>query len=97
MGSLRKVSRTSRNPMGKPVILPEVGSNWVGGDKADWIMTGYAAAIKKWPAIRAMVYFDYDTTPVGQPDWRLALPPDGAAMTAYRSVANKAIFQASIP
>jgi len=96
MGALRKISRTRSNPKGKPVILPEVGSNW-DGDKAGWIRSGYKAAYKKWPVIRAMVYFDYDTTPVGQPDWRLIQPPDGAAVAAYRSLATKRIFRASIP
>ena len=31
MNVLRNVSRTSGNPQGKPVILPEVGSNHLGG------------------------------------------------------------------
>lgn len=94
---LRQLTRTSRNPRGKPVILPEVGSNWVGGDKAAWIRDGYQIAYKRWPAIRAMVYFDYDTTFAGQPDWRLIQPSDGTAFEAYRSLASMRIFRAAFP
>jgi hypothetical protein len=97
MAALRKVSRTSRSPQGKPVILPEVGSNHQGGNKAAWIRTGYQKVYQKWPGIRAMVYFDYNTTPVYQPDWRLIMPEDGSALAAYRSVASKKMFKASIP
>ena len=72
---LRRITRTRGNPLGKPVILPEIGSNWSGGDKATWIRDGYMAVYRKWPAVRAMVYFDYDTSFAGQPDWRLIVPP----------------------
>jgi hypothetical protein len=97
MGALRKITRTRSSAQGKPVILPEVGSNHIGGDKAAWIRTGYKQVYKKWPIVRAMVYFDYNTTPVYQPDWRLIMPEDGSALAAYRSVASKRIFRASIP
>ena len=97
MGALRKITRTRSSAKGKPVILPEVGSSHIGGDKAAWIRDGYQKAYKRWPTIRAMVYFDYNTTPVYQPDWRLIMPEDGSALAAYRSVASKKIFRASIP
>ncbi len=97
MAAVRNVSRTGGNPQGKPVILPEVGSNYDGGDKASWITTGYRQAYKKYPALRAMVYLDYDTSlTAGQPDWRLGIP-DGSALAAYQSVASKKLFRASIP
>jgi hypothetical protein len=97
MGALRSITQTRNSPKGKPVILPEVGSNHSGGDKAGWITAGYTKAYQRWSVIRAMVYFDYDTTLVGQPDWRLVMPPDGAAFRAYQAVATKPIFQASFP
>ena len=102
MGALRKITRTSRNPLGKPVLLPEVGSNHDTGDKAAWITSGYRSAYRKWPAIRAMVYFDYNTAAITDPykphpDWRLVMPPDGSALRAYQSVASQKFFRASIP
>jgi len=97
LAELRRLTRTPRNPRGKPVILPEVGSNWLGGDKAAWIRDGYATAYAAWPQIRAMVYFDYDTTFAGQPDWRLVQPPDGTAFEAYRSLVTAPEFRAAFP
>jgi hypothetical protein len=97
MAILRRITRTSGNPRGKPVILPEIGSNWIGGDKSAWIMDGYLTVSRRWPAVRAMVYFDYDTTFAGQPDWRLAMPPDRSALRAYRSLASRRIFRGSLP
>ena len=97
LADLRRITRTARNPQGKPVILPEIASNHVGGDKAAWIRDGYAAVFENWKAVRAMSYFDYDTTFAGQPDWRLAQPPDGTAFQAYQSLATQRGFRASMP
>jgi hypothetical protein len=99
MNTLRNVSRSSGYPQGKPVILPEVGSNHLGGPKADWIRSGYTQVYKKWPMVRAMVYLDYNTAAIteGQPDWRLVMPEDGSALQAYRSVASWPTFRASFP
>jgi beta-mannanase len=99
MQNLRNVSRSGGNRQGKPVILPEVGSNHLGGDKASWITNGYRHAYKKYPTIRAMVYLDYNTAAVtlGQPDWRLVMPEDGSAFRAYQTVASQKLFRASIP
>ena len=94
---LRRMTRTRANPLGKPVILPELGSNYVGGDKAAWIRDGYLTTYAKWKAIRLMVYFDYDTTFAGQPDWRLVQPPDGSAMAAFQSLAVQPQFRAAFP
>jgi hypothetical protein len=97
LAAVRNVSRSSANPQGKPIILPEVGSNYDCGDKAGWITRGYQHAYKKYPNIRAMVYLDYDlATAAGQPDWRLVVP-DGSALAAYQAVASQKVFRASIP
>ena len=97
LADLRRITRTARHPQGKPVILPEIASNYVGGDKAAWIRDGYGAVFRKWKAVRAMSYFDYDTTFAGQPDWRLVQPPDGTAFQAYQSLATQRVFRASMP
>ena len=97
LADLRRITRTARNPQGKPVILPEIASNHLGGDKAAWIRDGYSAVFRRWKAVRAMSYFDYDTTFAGQPDWRLAQPPDGSAFQAYQSLATQRGFRASMP
>ncbi len=94
---LRRLTRTPDHRLGKPVILPETGSNHIGGDKAAWIRDGYAAAHATWPAIRLITYFDYDTTFAGQPDWRLVQPPDGSALAAFQSLAVQPDFRAAFP
>ena len=90
-------SRTPGRPLGKPVILPEIASHYSGGDKATWLNDGYRIAHQEWPAIQAMVYFDYDMTFAGQPDWRLVQPGDGSAFRAYQALATDPEFRASMP
>jgi hypothetical protein len=97
LAELRAISRTPRRPLGKPVILPEIASHWSGGDKAAWLTEGYLSAAQAWPAIEAMVYFDYDMTFAGQPDWRLIQPGDGSAFRAYQALAANPGFRASMP
>ena len=55
------------------------------------------SAHQEWPAIQAMVYFDYDMTFAGQPDWRLIQPGDGSAFRAYQALAADPQFRASMP
>jgi beta-mannanase len=95
MASLRALTRSRAQRQGKPVIIPELASNHVGGNKAAWIKKGYPSVYRKWPVIKAVVYFDYDTRFVGQPDWRLAKPANGSALHAYRSIAGQKRFRAS--
>jgi parallel beta-helix repeat protein len=94
---LRALTRTARRPLGKPVILPEIASHYSGGDKAGWLLAGYQGARQTWPAIVAMVYFDYDMTFAAQPDWRLIQPADGSAFRAYQALAADPGFRASMP
>jgi hypothetical protein len=94
---LRRLTRTPGDRLGKPVILPETGSNHIGGDKAAWIRDGYQSAYAAWPALRLIVYFDYDTTFAGQPDWRLVQPPDGSAVAAFQALAVLPEFRADFP
>ncbi len=94
---LRSLTRTARRPLGKPVILPEIASHYSGGDKAGWLTAGYQGARQSWPAIQAMVYFDYDMTFAAQPDWRLVQPADGSAFRAYQALAADPGFRASMP
>ena len=43
---LRRLTRTPNDRLGKPVILPETGSNHIGGDKAAWIRDGYRVGLR---------------------------------------------------
>lgn len=81
----------------KPIMLNEVASDWLGGNKARWIRNGYMKAYKQHKKVKAIMYLDTNVpsqqNPQDQPDWRLTLPPDGSALAAYREVAAQGKFQ----
>jgi hypothetical protein len=78
----------------KPVIVPELGSNDVGGDKAQWIADGYTKVYKRFPEIKAIVYFDVNMQFDDQPDWRLQTP--AAALSAYAKLLAHPHFQGAL-
>ena len=96
---LREVSETRSFPLGKPIIIGEVGSNHEGGSKASWITDGYQEVFRRWPRVKAIVYFDVDMTERSKkdPDWRLRWPGDGSAMQAYRDLAAMPRFRGTLP
>jgi cellulose synthase (UDP-forming) len=61
-------------PLGKPIILAEVGVSGPPAEQAAWLAAG-AAALPDFPAVRAVVYFDDRNAPNNrmpdQPDWRI--------------------------
>jgi len=99
MARLQEVTRTPKLPRGKPVILGEVGSHHLGGDKAAWLTEGYDEVFRRWPRVQAIVYFDVDMRPRNKThlDWRLAWPADGSAVAAYRELASQPRFKGRIP
>lgn len=78
----------------KPVILAEVGTAPVG--KAGWIRKGYAAVHRRWPRVKAIVYFDVDATVYGygHRDWSLDHP--SRAMATYRRMVRHEAFRGRI-
>jgi hypothetical protein len=74
-------------PTGKPIMLGEIGvpESYSPSDRSDWIANA-ADFVKHTPAIKAVVYFDYN--PAGHTanrDYRIA--PGTAAATAFRALA----------
>jgi hypothetical protein len=96
---LRQVSQTRSFPHGKPIILGEVGSNHVGGSKAAWLTDGYQDVFRRWPRVKAIVYFDVDMTQRSRkdPDWRLVWPSDGSAARAYQELSALPRFSGTLP
>lgn len=80
----------------KPVIVTETASSPTGGDKTAWIANGFPAVYAKWPQLRGVIYFNVDTTNVGQRDWRLTTPDDGP-LQAYAAILTDTRFQGSVP
>ena len=68
-------------PLGKPILIAELGVSGPPEEQAAWLAAG-AAALPEFPAVRAVVYFNDRNAPNNrlpvQPDWRVtaeALPP----------------------
>ena len=98
MARMRQMTRSPAFPNGKPVILDEVGTVHIGGSKAAWLRDGYNEVFRRWPRVKAIVYFDVNMTKRNKrhPDWRLRYPADGSAMDAYASLAAMPRFKGKI-
>jgi hypothetical protein len=77
----------------KPIVVTETGTRQ-GSHKPGWITKGYHRVYNAYPRIRAIVYFDVDSSKVNQPDWRLTSPAE--AQTAYAAVVAQPRFQGTI-
>src|SRR4029453_533898 len=74
----------------KPVMISEVGAVDRGGTtKADWI-TAFGQWVKQHPAIGGVTWFDTDTHPGDDENWRLDTDPE--ALAAYRAMARDPRF-----
>jgi hypothetical protein len=93
---MRQLTGTRSLPRGKPIIVGELSSNHVNGNKASWLRTGYRKTFERWPKVKALVYLDVDMRHAGQPDWRLIKPANGSALRAYVEIAAKPKFRGAI-
>ena len=75
----------------KPILIAEFGATSRGpGERAEWV-NGIDEWVNASPNIRAIVYFDFDRNPNGEPyDWRLRTEPD--AWQAMLNVLSSAPF-----
>jgi hypothetical protein len=83
----------------RPIILAELATAYLGGDKAQWLKQAYERAYEKHPAVWAIMYLDTDEPHLtaNQPDWRLVKPDDGSALRTYQAIASSRRFQGTIP
>jgi Glycosyl hydrolase family 26 len=71
----------------KPVIITEVSSSEVGGDKAAWIREGFLKTIpQSFPRVNAVVWFDRNQ----EENWRI--DSSASSLTAYREVVASSIY-----
>jgi hypothetical protein len=76
----------------KPVMITEIGSAEIGGDKAAWIETGFLDEIPRlFPRISAVVWFNVQK----EADWRVDSSP--AALAAFRAVAASSLYGGPVP
>jgi hypothetical protein len=71
----------------KPVVLTEVSSSEVGGDKAAWIREGFLKTIpQEFPRVDAVVWFDRNQ----EEDWRI--DSSSSSLAAYREVVASSLY-----
>lgn len=83
----------------RPIIITELATDYLGGDKAQWLKQAYELSYRKHPKVQAIMYLDTDEPHriAGQPDWRLIKPDDGSAMRMYQKIASNRRFQGTLP
>ena len=82
----------------RPIMIAELATDYLGGDKAAWLKSAYLGSYKKHPKLWAIMYLDTDEPHriAGQPDWRLVKPDDGSAVAMYQWIASQRRFQGTI-
>ncbi len=71
----------------KPVIITEVSSSEIGGDKAAWIREGFLKTIpQSFPRVNAVVWFDRNQ----EEDWRI--DSSASSLAAYREVVASSLY-----
>jgi hypothetical protein len=92
---IAKRVRASAKITKKPIIIAEMATAYLGGDKAGWLKQAYKQSYENHPKIRGIMYLDTDVPHVtaGQPDWRLVKPDDGSAIEMYQFLASRGRFK----
>jgi len=74
----------------RPLIITETASSEVGGDKAEWIRTGFTETVpQKFPRITGVIWFNK----IQEDNWPIV--SSAAALEAYREVANCSMYGGS--
>jgi mannan endo-1,4-beta-mannosidase len=85
--SYRQIVRLSK----KPLLITEFSSNERDGDKAAWVRHTFSSEVaRRYPQIRAYVWFDENKQADGEADWRVN--SSGATLEAFRSVLSRPLF-----
>lgn len=76
----------------KPVMITEIASAEIGGDKAKWILRGFLDEIPRlFPRVSAVIWFNVQK----EADWRVDSSP--AALAAFRTVAASSLYGGPVP
>lgn len=71
----------------RPIVLTEIGAAEVGGDKADWIRQTFSTIARRYPRVRAFVWYDQRDTALQ--DWRITSSP--SSLAAFRSTVRQPV------
>ena len=76
----------------KPVMITEVASAEVGGEKGAWIESGFLDEIPRlFPRVAAVIWFDVQK----EADWRV--DSSAASLAAFRTVASSSLYGGPVP
>lgn len=76
----------------RPIMIGEVASTELGGNKAAWIESAFARELpERFPLVRAVVWFNENK----ETDWRVN--SSAAALAAYRDAAENPNYEGSLP
>jgi hypothetical protein len=75
----------------KPIVLTELGTPEVGGDKAAWIQDAFDVVQEDYPRIKAVLWYDKRDT--GLRDWRISSSPE-ALQSFNASIRDEDIYSA---
>lgn len=78
----------------KPLMIAEIGSSELGGDKSHWITDGFAAIANDMPDIQAVTWFNGIDPNFGT-DWRIQSSPN--SLQAFRAVATSDTYSGTLP
>jgi beta-mannanase len=77
---------------GKPMMIAETASTEHGGDKPAWILKTFLTDVPKYPAVRAVIWFNQAD---GPSDFRIN--SSSSSLVAFRQVLNSAAYRARLP
>jgi hypothetical protein len=99
--SWRDISTTFRHSVdevramtAKPLMIAEMGSSELGGDKAAWITDGFAQILTDLPEVEAVIWFN-GIDPDWQVDWRVN--SSTKSIDAFRAIATSDAFSGTLP
>ena len=78
----------------KPLMIAEIGSSELGGDKAAWITDGFAQIVADLPEVEAVTWFN-GIDPRWDVDWRVQ--SSTSSIDAFRAVATSDAFSGTLP
>ena len=78
----------------KPLMIAEIGSSELGGDKPAWITDGFAQVVSNLPDISALIWYN-TIDQVKQVDWRVQ--SSTSSLNAFRAIAMSKAFSGTLP
>jgi hypothetical protein len=77
---------------GKPLMIAETGSTENGGNKVQWILQTFLTDIPRYPAVRAVIWFNQADGPSN-----FKIDSSAGSLAAFKQVLNSAAYNGRLP